>query len=196
ILDSFEIWAFDRWPDDFPKKITDPKLKEPFSKTFYIDEVVVIKRVRDKYGVQFKTILNGNLGGSELLVPVAGDFKISKNTGTKIISGQLLVKKGYFDLVGITAESNYRENGHQLSIDDNDPDSFKMVSRWFVFDFDDINVFFPAFDSLAELGNTDAIFTIIPSIEVAREIGDIDKFWGHTLTYNIKFQAIDSTKVD
>jgi len=50
------------------------------------------------------------------------------------------------------------------------------------------------FDSLSRLGAIEAVMTITPSLDIARDLGDFARFYGNTLKFNIKFEAIDSMR--
>ncbi len=201
IIDTVQMWTFDDWPKDFPKKIEKQSPEDTVYADFSIHEFTIVKK-RNRFGEKlFEINVTGYVGEYKgRILPLAGDFYIfAKNDNDTLISGQLVRSwsrglKLYYSLDFVTLDfESFRPNisdFNRLSQNTSEKD----IEWWST--FSDIGIDSLGFGQLATQGTIDASLVIVPSLKVARKGGHIEKFWGDTLKFNITFQAIDSTNIN
>lgn len=184
--DTLEIWAFEEWPEDLPKSVTDSSLKSGVRQAVEIVDLKITKQIDRNGKSLFYTKLTAGQdweNGSETPVPVVGDFEIrNKASSETILTGTLKRGGTHFNFFFIY-ETHITSFVHE-----------EGTVRWF--SSDNIGLDSVEFENLTSLGQIDALMIITPSRHWARVSGDVTEFWGETLTFEITFQAIDSTKIN
>jgi serine/threonine protein kinase len=185
-VDSFVTFIFDEYPLNFPRMAISHSENGHLSQTIAFSEVGLVKKFA-RYRVPYTTSFRGRFQDS-LSVPIAGDFKVIEGVSGKIIiSGQMRIKSARWKSVGMAG----------IAYNQPVPGIIDSVSQGLVRGFSCFtsSVTLPemTFEEAVSLGKVDAVLKITPSINAARLFGDVYEFSGDTLTYDITFQAFDSS---
>ena len=185
-VDTVELFTFQQWPDDFPRSVLSQSLDIDTAQNFMISKIEYVKLSESR----FRTRINCRINTAAKVPPIASDIEITdKKSGRLFLTGNLIYSESIWFKLNFKElvlrwqfwESNIKSDGG-------------IITEWTWY-----HKGMPAEDSVmfntfVQLGKVDAELKLMPSIDLARETGEMSQFWGDTLIFNITFQAIDSTK--
>lgn len=185
-MDTLELWAFDKWPDDFPKSVIITDLVTKVTKAVEITSIEISREENNEGVTKFhaKLAASQSWADKEMTpIPVIGNFVIQiVNTSENVLTGT--IKRG-----GNFFEFDLNIRGTHAAYEAEEGNNIWYSSSNFGLDSME-------FDNLINKGRMSAEFIIYPSRTLAREYGDVTEFWGDTLIFPITFQAIDESETE
>jgi|GEM_PF-6870133 len=182
-IDTVFVMTFDEYPKDFPQRIFDPAQRHWFIDSTNLSQLYIIRRDDEIEEHVYEHVFRGMID-ERIPVPLACSFQLIDHE-----NNDLLIEGDFFHY-GQTIKVLYGEGGYVRGKWSPCELRDTVTASW---QTADIEIVTRKFQDLASLGRIDARLRLVPSLKAARRFGGIDKFWGDTLVFDIKFQAIDSS---
>ena len=176
-FDSVQVLIFKDYPDEFPRAVSKPSLRELIEGKIGIESVEIAI-----LGDTAKIISFSGDIDTKTRVPVAAQFYIYDYSSGKLIdSGMMRIGNGNFDCYSGSDILNWNKFS-KISSDVYSKKSF--ISTISIEHASRVRQFDASLPKPARL-------VLVPSQEVARLAGDVYEYWGDSISINITFTLDD-----